>query len=149
MQVLLQALFLCVPEQVSAALRATPDLVFQHLWLIRQTGTHEGTHPQWHAKQHSFWLHWHDSRLQHFSIKSKPQKCNLRCCAGSITQFHSIPGKGHGMMNGPAEMRILMAFWAQSLKHRPTQVSTGGPSHTSFVEVHGGADTLSSLQQQA
>ncbi|DBB02306.1 TPA: hypothetical protein ACH3X3_011319 [Trebouxia sp. C0006] len=67
---------------------------------------------------------------------------------GSITQFHSIPGKGHGMISGPAEMRLLMAFWGQSLKHRPTQVSTGDPSHTSFVEVHGGVDTLSSLQQQ-
>ncbi len=53
------------------------------------------------------------------------------------------------MINGPAEMRLLMAFWGQTLKHRPTQVSTGDPSHTSFVEVHGGADTLLSLQQQA
>jgi len=77
------------------------------------------------------------------------ERCNLRYCAGSITQFHSIPGKGRGMINGPAEMRLLMAFWGQSLKHRPTQVSTGDPSHTSFVEVQGGADTLSSLQQQA
>lgn len=53
------------------------------------------------------------------------------------------------MIDGPNEMRFLMAFWGQYLKHRPTQVSTVDPSHTTFVEVHGGADTLSSLQQQA
>jgi len=34
-QVLLQVLFLCVTEQISAALCATLDLIFQHLWLIR------------------------------------------------------------------------------------------------------------------
>lgn len=34
LQVLLQMLFLCATEHISAALSATPDLVFLHLWLI-------------------------------------------------------------------------------------------------------------------
>ena len=64
--------------------------------------------------------------------------------AGGLVQMHSVPGKGHAMISGPAEMRHLMAFWAQSLKHRPVQAETGQSS--TLVEVHGGAQTLSSLQ---
>lgn len=55
--------------------------------------------------------------------------------AGSVIHFHSIPGKAHGMVGSPAEMRHLMAFWAQALKHRPV---TSGEAAT-VVEVQGGA----------
>lgn len=68
--------------------------------------------------------------------------------AGSLVRFHSIPGKAHGMVDGPSEMRLLMAFWAESLKHRPVQAGTEGSPQASFVEIHGGRDMLSSLQMQ-
>ena len=70
--------------------------------------------------------------------------------AGGLVQLHSIAGKGHGMISGPAEMRHLMAFWAQHLKHRPVQADTpeGETSRATFVEVQGGAQTLASLHKQ-
>lgn len=72
----------------------------------------------------------------------------LGFAAGGLVQMHSVPGKGHAMISGPAEMRHLMAFWAQSLKHRPVQNDTGQGYAATLVEVQGGAQTLSSLQTQ-
>ncbi len=81
-------------------------------------------------------------------IHLKMHQLMLFDAAGSIVQFHSIPGKPHGMISGPAEMRLLMAFWAQSLRHRPVQASTDRTAQASFVEVQGGAQTVLSLQKQ-
>jgi len=47
-------------------------------------------------------------------------------------ELHRIPGKGHGMMQGAAEMRPIMAFWAQRLGRRPVPTVAGGED---FVEV--------------
>lgn len=66
--------------------------------------------------------------------------------AGSVVQFHSIPGKAHGMIGSPTEMRHLMAFWAQALKHRPVPADPAEASQCALVEVQGSANTLSSLQ---
>ena len=66
------------------------------------------------------------------------------CLAGSVIQFRSIPEKAHGMVGSPAEMRHLMGFWAQALKHRPVQANSGEAA--TVVEVQGGASALSSLQ---
>ena len=65
-----------------------------------------------------------------------------------MIHFHRIPGKAHGMISGPAEMRLLMGFWAQSLKHRPLPANTEDSSQASFVEVQGGENVLSALHKQ-
>ena len=72
------------------------------------------------------------------------QYLSSECRAGSVVQFHSIPGKAHGMVGSPAEMRHLMGFWAQNLKHRPVQADSGEAA--TVVEVQGGASALSSIQ---
>ena len=63
-------------------------------------------------------------------------------------QFHSVPGKGHAMMQGPSEMRILMAFWAQVLKHKPLQPQGHGED-AEYVEIHSNSDVLRSMQSPA
>ena len=68
--------------------------------------------------------------------------------AGSSVQFHCIPGKAHGMISGAAEMRLLMVFWAQSLRNRPMHANTADGPQTEFVEVHSGADLLARSQAQ-
>jgi len=47
-------------------------------------------------------------------------------------ELHRIPAKGHGMIQGAAEMRFVMAFWAQRLGSRPVPMVAGGED---FVEV--------------
>ena len=64
--------------------------------------------------------------------------------AGSLVQFYSIPGKAHNMVGSPAEMRHLMGFWAQALKHRPVQANSGEAA--TVVEVQGGANALTFTQ---
>ena len=49
-------------------------------------------------------------------------------------QFHSVTGKGHAMIQGSSEMRILMAFWAQALKNRPPQPQGSG-ADSEYVEI--------------
>ena len=49
--------------------------------------------------------------------------------AGCEVSLQPLPGKGHGMISGPAEMRACMAFWAGRLKMRPPQADE------SYVEV--------------
>ncbi|KAF6264330.1 Alpha/Beta hydrolase protein [Scenedesmus sp. NREL 46B-D3] len=49
--------------------------------------------------------------------------------AGCEVQLQLLPGKGHGMISGPAEMRACMAFWAARLRVRPQQAGE------SYVEV--------------
>lgn len=66
--------------------------------------------------------------------------------AGSGVRFHSIPGKAHAMIGSPSEMRHLMGFWAQALKHRPIQADPAQASHSTLVEVQSSASTMSSLQ---
>ncbi|KAL4430866.1 hypothetical protein ABPG75_006122 [Micractinium tetrahymenae] len=44
----------------------------------------------------------------------------LRSVHGMAVDVHSVPGKAHAMPQGEAEMRRLMAFWAQHLSRRPT-----------------------------
>ncbi|KAL3131160.1 hypothetical protein ABBQ38_000465 [Trebouxia sp. C0009 RCD-2024] len=65
---------------------------------------------------------------------------------GSGVRFHSIPGKAHAMIGSPSEMRHLMGFWAQALKHRPIQADPAQASHSTLVEVQSSASTMSSLQ---
>lgn len=60
-------------------------------------------------------------------------------------QFHSVPGKGHAMMQGPSETRILMAFWAQALKNRPPQLQ-GDAGDTEFLEIDSNSEVLRSMQ---
>ena len=48
------------------------------------------------------------------------------------------------MVGSPAEMKHVMGFWAQALKHRPVQASSGEAA--TVVEVHGGASALCSIQ---
>ena len=69
----------------------------------------------------------------------------LRPFAGSVVQFHSIPGKAHGMIGGPSEMRHLMGYWAQALKHRPVHANAAEASQSTLVEVQGNTSALSSL----
>jgi hypothetical protein len=49
--------------------------------------------------------------------------------AGCDVQLQSLPGKGHGMISGPAEMRACMGFWAARLRVRPQRADE------SYVEV--------------
>lgn len=49
------------------------------------------------------------------------------------------------MVGSPAEMRYLMGFWAQALKHRPMQADA--TEAATFVEVEGGANALASRQK--
>lgn len=46
------------------------------------------------------------------------------------------------MVGSPGEMRYLMGFWGQALKHRPVQAHAAEAA--TFVEVEGGASALSS-----
>lgn len=48
--------------------------------------------------------------------------------AGCEVEAHAVPGKGRGMVASQAEMRVLMAFWARVLSHRPAgaKVPSGG-----------------------
>lgn len=48
------------------------------------------------------------------------------------------------MVGSPAEMRHLMGFWAQALKHRPVQANSGEAA--TVVEVQGGANALTFTQ---
>ncbi|WIA35235.1 hypothetical protein OEZ86_003697 [Tetradesmus obliquus] len=49
--------------------------------------------------------------------------------AGCNVSLQPLPGKGHSMISGPAEMRACMAFWAGRLKMRPPQADA------SYMEV--------------
>jgi hypothetical protein len=62
--------------------------------------------------------------------------------AGCDVQLQQLPGKGHGMISGPVEMRACMAFWASRLRVRPQQADD------SYVEVpkEAAAAVLSDLQ---
>lgn len=47
------------------------------------------------------------------------------------------------MMQGPGEMRVLMAVWAQALKQRPVQPpGAAGRGDGEFVEISGGLGSL-------
>ena len=59
--------------------------------------------------------------------------------AGALVHLHSVPGKGHAMMKGPDEMRVLMAFWAKSLKHRPVDQEQGTTSEVMEIDNSCGA----------
>ena len=41
-------------------------------------------------------------------------------------ELRRIPGKRHGMIHGAAEMRLIMAFWAERLGRRPVEVGAEG-----------------------
>jgi hypothetical protein len=62
--------------------------------------------------------------------------------AGCDVQLHSVPNKGHSMVNSAGEMRACMAFWAARLRLRPAQADE------SFVEVpkQAAAAVLESIQ---
>ena len=38
---------------------------------------------------------------------------------GCQAELQTLPGKGHAMVSSEREMRLLMAFWGNRLRHRP------------------------------
>jgi len=72
---------------------------------------------------------------------------------GMEVKMHSIPGKGHTMLNSETETRIVMEFWANNLSNRPTDdsgdsVGGGGRNvgqpQSSLIEIVPRVATLSS-----
>jgi hypothetical protein len=62
----------------------------------------------------------------------------LKRCGCSVQQA-TLPGKAHGMIDSPAEMRAAMEFWGTRLRSRPADAS--------FVEVPAPAGAASRRPQ--
>ncbi|KAG7670686.1 hypothetical protein Ndes2526B_g00472 [Nannochloris sp. 'desiccata'] len=71
---------------------------------------------------------------------------------GFSVELHSIPGKGHAMLNSETETRIVMEFWAKHLSNRPTDDSghsagAGGchveEPQSSLIEIAPGVASIS------
>jgi predicted esterase len=70
---------------------------------------------------------------------------------GMEVEMHSIPGKGHTMLNSEAETRIVMQFWAQNLSNRPPPADddeiesgcSGGEQPSTLIELAPGVASIS------